>query len=233
MAETLAAETCEIPERSDDPIASEASEWISTNDALSQLCAQGASSVAVKEMLADYLRDGLVRAKAGVMWISAEANLTKAWQLEPNAEFAEHDISIPVRYWRSDKRPGEDRRRWRWPYNEFFHTIRLKPLQRRMFKGVQFSTSDLAKFQPALFSSPRRKRGAPVDVTKRDAIWMEIVRLAVAGELNTTAYPHGSDLIKDLFEKMDDGRGNPRAGETQIKQVGRMVHAVLKPSPGT
>jgi hypothetical protein len=113
MAETLAAETCEIPERSDDPIASEASEWISANDALSQLCAHGASSVAVKEMLADYLRDGLVRAKAGVMWISAEANLTKAWQLEPNAEFAEHDISIPVRYWRSDKRPGEDRRRWR------------------------------------------------------------------------------------------------------------------------
>jgi hypothetical protein len=29
------------------------------------------------------------------MWISTERNLTKAWQLEPNAEFAEHDISIP------------------------------------------------------------------------------------------------------------------------------------------
>ncbi len=57
-------------------------EWLDANEALIILTIDGANRKTVKDMLADYLRDGLLKAKARAVWISEEASLSRAWKDE-------------------------------------------------------------------------------------------------------------------------------------------------------
>ena len=205
-------------------------EWISAKETLAVLSTEGRNPVSVKAMIADYLRDGLLEARAEAVWVSTEPNLGKSWKTDDVTADVERNIVVPVRYWRTDRRAETDRARWRWPYNKFFYTLAASPLKRRMFKGITFSTRDLTNLQPKDFSGRvTRPRGRNLDKGRRDAGWLEIVKLAQGEHFNLDFFETQNDLIEQLKTTLQDAEGNLRLGETQIAEIARMVHPLLKP----
>lgn len=86
---------------------------------------------------------------------------------------------VPVSYWRSDKRAAADRNRWQLPVNKFTYTVNVKPLKRRMLRGVELKLPDLERLRPTLFEPSKKSHGGRKhDVSARDAGWMEIVRIS-------------------------------------------------------
>ncbi|UZK70485.1 hypothetical protein OKW76_05425 [Sphingomonas sp. S1-29] len=212
----------------------EDSSWISASDAVDALVATGTiDTLAAKAMLADYLRDGRLSAKAKSVWINTASNAaTLSWKIEPNNETVERDVMVPVRYWRSDKRALEDRSRWRWPTNQFYYTITVKPLKRRMFSGVRFDKAELHHLLPQVFAAVgKAKRGRPPEIEKRDAIWTEVVRMIFASELTRKNYPDQLSLTDALMDRLRYGPdGKLRAGQVQIREVAGMAHKLLGPA---
>lgn len=204
-------------------------EWISAKDALLQATERGHDPVAFKAAIAEYLRDELLTATAKAVWVSTEVNLTKAWKSHHSADDVERDITVPVRYWRSDKRATTDRPRWRWPYNQFFYTVSLNPVKLRMMTGVKFRIQDLKKLRPDIFGPAKRSTsGRKHDVSARDAGWLEIVRLATEGRLSYTIFKTGTDLQNELEERLQNADGTLRLGKTQVSEISRQVVLILK-----
>ncbi len=199
-------------------------DWLSANEAVRILTGQGQNPVDVKEMLADYLRDGLLKARAEAVWTTSELNLGKAWKTDEIAEDVRRDSPVPLQEWRTDKRAKADRDRWRWPYDKFFYTITSKPLKRRMFKGVRFSISDLAKLQPKAFLGVApRTRGRKVDVARRDRGWLTVLELALGDRFHRGFFKDQNDLEQEMQNLLQDECGKLALGQNQIQEIARLV----------
>ena len=207
-------------------------EWIAASDALDILTRGGENPVNVQAMLAEYLRAGSLRARAEAVWTTSENALGAAWKSDASSETVEREIEVPLRYWRSDKRALVDRARWRWPFNKFFYTVTVKPLKRRMFKGVRFNSGDLAKLQPGYFiSSKKAPRGRKHDPSGRDRGWLALVAISQEGQLHSDQYKLQGDLEAEIQERLRRPNGKLALGQGQIREIASQVMNVLEPRP--
>ncbi len=204
--------------------------WIKAYDALQLAIARGEDPVAFKGAIAEYLRDGMLQARAKAVWTTSETNMLKAWRAQDTAEDVQLDVVVPVSYWRSDKRAAADRNRWQWPVNKFTYTVNVKPLKRRMIRGVELKLPDLERLRPTLFEPPKKSRGGRKhDVSARDAGWMEIVGISQDGLLNSDTYKTITSLKDEMKHRLQDADGDLRLGQKQIDEIAKQVVAVLKP----
>lgn len=204
--------------------------WMAASDALNIMTRDGENPVDIQAMLAEYLRAGTLRARVSSVWTTTEKSLATAWKGLSSDSPVEHDIEVPVRYWRSDRRALDDRARWRWPVNKFFYTIAGKPLKRRMFAGVHFNTDDLAKLQPQYFTSVRKpRRGRKTDVSARDRGWLVVVTLSQDGLLHADKFKSQSELEVEMQDRLKLSNGMLALGQGQIREIASMVIKILKP----
>jgi hypothetical protein len=207
-------------------------QWISAKEAVNIMTASGAiDPVSAKASLTDLLRDGRLTAKAKSVWIDTSSNpATLSWKVPEDNGTLELDLITPVTFWRSDKRELEDRSRWRWAVNNFFYTTNLKPLKRRMMRGVQLDLHELSMTHPRFFVSPNiSRKGRPPEVEKRDGVWLEILEIALASELHSNVYRTRKDLLDDLLKRKGSAANGQRlAGEVQIKDVAKQAWERMK-----
>ena len=201
--------------------AQKTTEWIRARDALTQLTAKGENPVQVMDMLAAYLRNGQLSARANAIWTSEERFTKDAWRSAPE------DVQggdIPTRYWRLEKNMIEDQKQWRWVADRFLVTTRMRPRKRIMMRGVEFSLDHLSQLQPKYFNPPASKpRGKPPEIDKRDAGWSVVVDLLLAGRLNRARFPRQTDLQDEMRKLLKHKNGKLGLGISGIAEIARMV----------
>lgn len=204
--------------------------WIKASEALELAVEKGEDPVAFKGAVAEFLRDGLLTARAEAIWTTTEANMHKAWRTHKEAADITRDLIVPVNYWRYDKRAAHDRSRWRWPYSKFMYTINIKPLKRRMIMGVELSLNDLERLRPSLFKPIKKNRsGRPPEVIARDAGWLEVVRISQDGMLHSGKFKTITSLKEEMKFRLQQEDGKLRLGINQIDEIAGMVLPTLKP----
>jgi hypothetical protein len=204
--------------------------WMKASLVLDHILTKGIDPTTAKANLADDLRDGRLRAKATVTWVSNEPLLSKAWKSSIGGELRETNVEIPTRYWRQNKNIVNDIALWRWPVNCFAMTIKNKPKRRRMMRGISLSIEDLANLYPTVLGglSGKRRRGPGVNHTDRDAGWRAIVEMALEGKLSKQAYARFPLFHEALIEKLQLENGKSRLGRDQTRAIATIAYRLAK-----
>lgn len=195
-------------------------DWIKAGQAAHKLGITLRNPASAKEILAGYLRDGYLRARAGMIFVSEGERLGLAWKNEPAFESDDEPLPLQAAKWQASRRWLGDQADWRWPKNRLSITFRLKPAKRYMMRRVEFSLIDLAKLQPETFNPRAGVGGNPGKLASRDAFWQAVVRLAKDQRLDQTNFPTQQSLIDEIREI---------AGPTYEKDVmAKLVQQVWK-----
>lgn len=193
----------------------EEAEWIDAKLALEKL-EVSLGRHAAKQTLAEHLRDGELSAFASSVWVSEAPTLKEAWfdicktDLKINQE-------IKPSLFQSSKRWPLDKSDWRWPYNKFSITTRLRPTRRRrMLKGVKFRVVDIDRI---LNYTATSKGGRPPKEEAWTTFWHAVIKLAQDGYLRSDQFPNQASLTKRILE---DSRGISEASaKRRIEQIYR------------
>lgn len=201
--------------------------WTSAKTVLALSISNQIDPLLVKNTLADFLRDGILRARVNATWISTESRLGTAMKV-PDDDDVERDCLVPVARWRSDKWLAADRDRWRWPASTFFHTLNRTPLRRRIFKGVNFSVEDLKRLRPDWFGSTKPQRGRKHDTGPRDLGWLAVVELALNGELKKAEFETQARIAAELEEMLELPGDKLLLGKNQIEEIAKKTASRLR-----
>lgn len=177
-----------------------AEEWYSPMEALALLEARhGAAS---KALIADKLKDGLIRAHADEIWDSDDPTLNAAWRNRKHAE-TEHDVVLERRVWRASRHWQFDIDQWRWPENRFVVTRRKRPADRTVIVGLKFFKKDIDQ----LIAPTKKQGGRPVNHAGWANFILEIIDLERAKKLTYTKFPR-TGLFQDTIVKSIAKRGH-------------------------
>ena len=198
-----------------------ANEWVSARNALRIMTSNSEDPNATMGMFAAYLRLGELKAQAREIWESKEPTIAKAWKIRSGSHSGY--VDIPTKYWRSHIAWADDVQNWRWPGSSFHVTLALEPAKRRMMRGVRFNKADLAKLQPDYFGEGRSgRRGPKADLSRRDVVWLELITMALMGELTDpvkAAFDNKGDLSKLLEERLNVEGKAKRSGKNIISGI--------------
>ena len=125
--------------------------WIKANDAIESYAHFFGGKKALRDLLAEGLRDGAIRSRARIKGKPAEKSIRKAWRLYPQAltpffELPTTPVALSKGFWRSSERWNDDKSEWRWVANLFSITYKEEPRRRWLVRGVQFALSDVKAF---------------------------------------------------------------------------------------
>lgn len=216
---------------------SDTTSWLSAKDAVKQFAVANGGPASVKAILADYLRDGELRARATRLWRTEAVGLSAAWRSCPPEHGSPSDIVGPLYIeikpltWRASKRWIADQADWRWPFNKFSITDRLKPKTRTMIEGIEFPLEDLENLLGKGNQKINRKGvgGRKTDLEKWRNFWHEIIVISKSGQLNTEHFSHQAALIAHIEVLISDAIARP--GETALKEeVSRLWHKFVEPT---
>lgn len=190
-------------------------EWIDAKLALEKL-EVSLGRHAAKQTLAEHLRDGELSAFASSMWLSEAPTLNEAW-LDISKTGLKINQELKPSIFRSSKRWSLDPSDWRWPYNKFSITTRLRPTRRRrMLKGVKFRKVDIDRILNYTASS---KGGRPSKEEAWTTFWHAVIKLAQDGYLRSDEFPNQASLTKQILA---DARGISEASaRRKIAQIYR------------
>jgi hypothetical protein len=181
------------------------SQWIKASEALNLMADRYGNSHDVKAWLADALRDGKLTAKAAKTWLAAAANLSFKIPADPIE--LQQDLIVPVGYWRgASKVWNVDQQRWRWPYDQAVVTVRLKPLTRRVFRGLEFRRADVDR----LLRTPGRatkQAGRKTAAAKWGLVAAKLFEMEQFGELAAIHEPSANGVADKLHEHTDGSFG--------------------------
>jgi hypothetical protein len=184
------------------------SDWIPASEALELLKDHFSGSVATKQMLADRLRDGHLRARADRIWNTYETVLAKAWRSDPDDDAKSLvDVEIPTLIWRKSKRWRLDQENWRWPVNKFHVTCKVNPVERKMISGIRFYASDVQEFLKevgAVADQKKRGGGRRPEEEAWTALTIALIQLERDGRLNSSCFDSQVDLRNELLELIGD-----------------------------
>lgn len=186
-------------------------------DAFNELAPIVGTASDVAEVISGQIHLGRVRAYALHQWETRGTDVRSIWR-GGAPETATRKSLIPRRLFRPSAHLIEDFKDWNWSSGRFFVTVRLRPTTRYMMDHVRFVTSDIR----ALIKSYGGKTGSggrPEKDAWRD-VWMQVVRMAAAGQL-TKAHQVGRDAFcRTVFEALGwDKEEKPPLAETTLKKV--------------
>lgn len=198
--------------------------WVRARDALTRFAASSGGPRPFKENVADALRDGSVKARAGVIFRSQAATVSAALKEGPRPETGVYQEVRPDVF-RASKRWGQDTSNWRWPYDQFFVTTSLKRSRRTILRGVQLNVDDLEKLVAHENGGAEKKTrsgigGAPKKEAAWDVFWFSVIQLAKEDRLDTDNYRSRTELRRYLLEQLDSGQASDYLlKESTIKPV--------------
>lgn len=202
-------------------------DWLSASDALNKIVTHRRDQYLVKHMLADLLKDGVVRARADRMWTSSKPTLNAAWRARASAS-AEHDVLLSPLIWQRSRFWLDDLELWRWTRNRFVVTAGLTPPERIILEGVRLRNADLEKVLdtfPSMSTAERARTGRPIKRDKWDMFWMGVVDIAHNQELNLGNFNSQEALRRHLLEGAleSEDPDRPHLSEESIKPLVRDI----------
>jgi hypothetical protein len=130
-------------------------------------------SKAAKDLLADCIKDGRLRAYALRTWTVIGLTPMKAWKAGPNGNVI-NKAQIDAGALRRSTYLPADQQRWDWVKGNFY--LRGAGGKRTMFRSVRFAEPDVIKLLPS--KSPR---GLKSDESGRHEIWLAILDVMNSG----------------------------------------------------
>ena len=178
-------------------------EWETANSSLLRFEALYLDRVGAKSTLADCLRDGVLRARAEVVFESRERKIDAAWAALADDEDDDDDeaepgpIAIPPQTWRRSKDWRGDQVDWRWPYNNFSVTTTATPFRRQLLKTVEFFREDVDRIV-------RKRRLAAGGAPKRDQdwtlFWHNLIDIAKSDRMTSASFQSQAELNEEILE---------------------------------
>ena len=176
-------------------------EWIPAFEAMMKFERHLGGRSLAGDSLAEYIRDGTLRAKAGEMWVSEEPTVKKAWKNLEERRTAKRDVELKPLYFRTDKCWAVDKAEWRWAFNKFSVTLREDPPKRRMMADVTLNERDLISITGA---KDPRSGGSPGKTEEWTAYWHAVVQFAVDQRLRPGKFKTQADLRREILSEIND-----------------------------
>ena len=179
-------------------------------------------ATATEEEIVNKIRAGEIKAYAKRSWKSKEPRLKKAWQIGPPDD-AERDQQIRASIFIGSENWDRDAKQWKWQRGDFFISSRKKN-HRWLFSSVKFANEDIERLladSKKVFAE-RHKGGRTLNEDNWTKIWLEVVQLALDGELTKQKMQYKGTLIQAVMGKFDDSNPAPlsdSAIKTAMKQV--------------
>jgi hypothetical protein len=157
--------------------------------------------VQTRDMIAFWLREGKIRARAQHVWESSELSIAEAWRREPDKEAhakytkLKKSNDVPTATWWKSLDWTRDVADWNLRRGRFHITTSTKPPTRIMLKRVRLHSDDIRKLLAPGFIDFSKSGIKKIDAWRM--FWHEVVRLALK-----TA-PSGSISVLSSF-KSDD-----------------------------
>lgn len=132
------------------------SDWLSPAEALDLL--EPRYGPGTKILIADKLKDGLIQARAELVWDCDSPGLTAAWKSRDQVDESdvERDAVVAAAVWRSSRHWQWDMDNWRWRDNRFVVTRRKKaPAHRTIIVGLRLRKKDVLD----LIKPPSKRAG--------------------------------------------------------------------------
>jgi hypothetical protein len=158
-----------------------------------------------KDLIADKLRDGVIRSTAGEIWDSEHTTLERAWHSRDTAQKSrkanfERDAAVGADIWRQSKHWDLDRDSWLWLENQFVITRRKQPASRTIIFGLRLSKIDV----DALADSRSKRTGAPPKYVGWAKLAMAVMKIAQEGEgFTSKRFPTAASLQRALEGRVD------------------------------
>lgn len=184
-------------------------------------------------LLIDEWRSGELRAYARYQWETKGRELDASWDAGP-PEDAESMVRVRASILRNSPQLAVDAEKWKWRSGRFFLTQRPLHARRRiLFQNVRFVLSEIDE----LVTSLHPKKGAggrPTETEGWTKFWMEVVRMALAGELTATAQGDRTQFRYSLIHRLgwDDTKRFPKpplAADTLTTPVGKIWDTFVEP----
>lgn len=203
----------------------EISEWVSPIEALEML--EPRYGAHTKLLIADKLLDGLITARANLVWDSDEPNLGEAIKnREETIALGEEanvhrDYIVEKEVWRQSRHWYSDVSLWRWDDNRFLVTYCQSPVDRTILEGLSFYKKDIQ-----LFTKPASKRGGRKPKYKGWAdVSFALLKVERQGDLTREKFPHRASLEKRLMDEVAELGASP-ANTLESESIRRCAHAI-------
>lgn len=172
-------------------------DWVPARDAVKALQGALGGRFAVKSLLADALRDGILSAQAEAVWDASSERLS--WKCSENCS---RDVTIGRGELKNAQNWQDDLAHWRWPKGNFFITLDVATGLRRYYKDVSFNANKLERLARDSGSNLKR-RGSGGRAKNLDGwrdFWFYIIKLADAGQLSKELFNSSDALLADVYK---------------------------------
>ena len=203
--------------------------WISASEALEMLQPFFGGRRATKEMLADLLRDGKLRARAERKWRSKQSGARFKVPHKDSFEI-ECGLQIPPKLWRLSRQWSADQERWRWPRGDFLISCGAARTEYVFLKDVHFNREEVfaSHRRGKEFTESLKKRGGGVKTPadKWAIITEAVLRLERTGRLTKNEFGTAESLAHEIESNPDIG---PVLGRTVLEKFcGHIVRNCLR-----
>lgn len=205
-------------------------------DALNHLSPIVGGPAAAKDLIIDQLYQGKLRAFASRQWRASGRDLPALWKAEPPAD-AVRKGQIDRTLFRPCAALEEDRKTWNWVSGRFSVTSRKRPNTRHMMRPVRFAQEDIEAIAKT-YGAKSGRGGRPTETAAWTEFWMEVVRMAVSGELTKETQVNREKFRHDLFHRLGwdqpHWEGKPPLMVTTLKlPTGKIWDRFIEPKPGS
>jgi len=193
-------------------------EWIPAVEALDALYPHHGGYHGTKLFLAELLKDGELKARAGQRWTSDRPSLDAAWRNRDKAE-SEENVELDEADWADSRFWSEDLDNWRWRKNRFVLTSTKRPAKRTFLVDVDFRASQVNLLLP----SKRRGLGGrnirAADWQKIGVVLIDLAREGFFGAESAPAdgkprvFKNVSEFVGLVMERSDHAYNQSHAFE--------------------
>lgn len=197
-------------------------EWYSPMEALKVV--ERHHGALAKGLIADKLRDGLLRARAEQVWESDHPTLNAAWRDRNNADIdVETDVEIGRAFWRASRHWAFDLESWRWPDNRFVVTRRKKPADRTIIVGLKLWSEDVHN----IAKPPREPGGRKANFEGWANLFDQILMIERTHNLSKSKFPKQVDFQNHILNIFRDLQV-PNAARLDDDTLKRAAAAIWK-----
>lgn len=180
---------------------------------------------ALKELIADKIRDGKIRAYAGRAWDSRK-RLASAWEAGPPND-SEERVQIDRGDFLLSESWKSDVHSWDWQKGNFHCGSEISG-RRRMYKNVILAKDDVDKLRLEL-SGPKGRGGRVPESDYRDEVWLSILDLYICE--GKTGFNNRAQALREITRRLGwdpNGRGSEKLGERSLKNILTKVRKKLE-----
>jgi hypothetical protein len=201
-------------------------EWISAKEALADFKKSNGGAKALKETIAEHLRDGDLRARGRLYRQVPGEQISNAWKKikgQPLPDIEE----ISRSKFRASKPWHKDVSQWRWPLNKFSitYTTRGRKKYRSLISDVELNMADLRKLlnPPA----PLKTGGQEINLETWTDFMCASIQAALDGKLDPTVTKDQTELLEIISERM---QGEEFGDKTMKKAVAEIWERFIEPT---